>query len=87
MGGPCRYMSACSFHMAASITSKNLECDNEASLRPLFQQLLSKEEWDAAEAWRQERLVCRVIRFANGRIDCGLGCPSFPIYQGARGLN
>ena len=66
---------------------ENLECDNEASLRPLFQQLLSKEEWDAAEAWRQVRLVCRIIRFANGRIDCSLGCPSFPIYQGARGLN
>jgi hypothetical protein len=55
---------------------ENLECDNEASLRPLFQQLISNEEWDAAEAWRHERLVCRVIRFADGRIDCSRGCPA-----------
>ena len=66
---------------------ENLERDNEASLRPLFLQLLSKDEWDAAEAWRHEKLVCRVIRFANGRIDCSLDCPNSPVYQGARGLN
>jgi hypothetical protein len=65
---------------------ENLECDNEASLRLLFQQLLSKKEWDAAEAWRHEKLVCRVIRFANGRIDCGLDCPRTPVYQSVRGL-
>jgi hypothetical protein len=59
---------------------ENLECDNEASLRPLFQKLISKEEWDAAEAWRHERLVCRVIRFANGRIDCSPECPALPSY-------
>ena len=28
---------------------ENLECDNEASLRPLFQKLISRGEWDAAE--------------------------------------
>ena len=56
---------------------ENLECDNEASLRPLFQKLISRGEWDAAEAWRHEKLVCRVMKFANGRIDCSVGCPSF----------
>jgi hypothetical protein len=65
---------------------ENLECENEASLRPLFQQLLAREEWDAAEAWRHDRLVCQVIRFANGRIDCSLGCPRSPVHQSARGL-
>jgi hypothetical protein len=56
---------------------ENLECDNEASLRLLFQKLISGDKWDAAEAWRHEKLVCRVIRFANGRIDCSVGCPAF----------
>jgi hypothetical protein len=57
---------------------ENLECDNEASLRPLFQRLLSKEEWDAAEAWRQERLVCRVIRFANVESIAALAVLALP---------
>jgi hypothetical protein len=55
---------------------ENLECDNEASLRPLFQKLISREKWDAAEAWRHEKLVCRVMRYVNGRIDCSLECPA-----------
>jgi hypothetical protein len=65
---------------------ENLECSNEASLRPLLQQLLAEEEWDAAEAWRHDKLVCQVIRFGDGRIDCSLDCPRSPVYQSARGL-
>ena len=66
---------------------ENLECDNEASLRPLFQQLLTWKEWDAAEAWKHDRLVCQVIRFGNGRVDCSLACPRSLVYESARGLN
>ena len=54
----------------------NIECDDEVSLRPLFVDLILDGEWDAIEAWRHERLVCRVLRFADGRIDCSPECPA-----------
>ena len=55
---------------------ENIEREAQGSLRTLFQHLLSEGEWDAAEAWRHDRLVCQVVRFAPGRFDCSLDCPA-----------
>ncbi len=54
---------------------ENIERETEGSLRFLFREMLAQGEWDAAEAWKDDRLVCRVMRFANGRIECSLDCP------------
>ena len=55
---------------------ENIERETEGSLRALFQLMLSEGEWDAAEAWRDDRLVCQVVRFAPGRFDCSVDCPA-----------
>ena len=54
---------------------ENLECSADTHLSALLQQQLSIEHWHIAEAWRQDNLVCRVVRFPDGQIDCSPDCP------------
>ena len=45
---------------------ENTECETESCLKVKFEQLLSSEAWDAAEAWLSGNLVCRWARLPNG---------------------
>jgi hypothetical protein len=47
----------------------NVECDTEGSLRSLLQRILRDSQWDAAEAWKGSRLVCRLEIDTDGISD------------------
>ena len=55
---------------------ENIECDTTASLRRLFGEMLSEGAWEAVEGWKNDKLVCRVERSAEGRIGCSSDCPA-----------
>jgi hypothetical protein len=44
---------------------ENLECDNVATLRSVLERLLSDREWDAAQAWKHDRLICEVGKLSE----------------------
>jgi hypothetical protein len=39
---------------------ENLACDSVATLRSVLERLFSDGEWDAAQAWNRDRLICEV---------------------------
>jgi hypothetical protein len=39
---------------------ENLECDTVATLRYMLENLLADGEWEAVQAWKNDRLICEV---------------------------
>ena len=44
---------------------ENLEADADHSIKALLQERLADEEWEAAEAWRDDVLICRAVRVGS----------------------
>ncbi|HZT18366.1 MAG TPA: hypothetical protein VFA23_03125 [Dongiaceae bacterium] len=64
---------------------ENIERDTEASLRSKLLNMLCDGEWEAAEAWRDDRLVCRALRLANG--SCSVGFSPDAIEEASTSLH
>ena len=39
---------------------ENIDAEGDSYIRAVLTAMMSTEEWDAAEAWRGEVLVCRI---------------------------
>ena len=44
---------------------ENLAADAEHSIEALLQEKLAEGEWEAAEAWRDDVLICRAVRVGS----------------------
>ena len=44
---------------------ENLEADADHSIKALLQERLADEEWEAAEAWQDDVLICRAMRVGS----------------------
>ena len=40
---------------------ENIESDSDEAIRALLSQRVAAENWEAAEAWAQDKLVCRMV--------------------------
>ena len=43
---------------------ENLEADSDQSVLLLLEERFAEEDWEAAEAWRDDALICRAMRAA-----------------------
>jgi hypothetical protein len=56
----------CFFFAAGQIEYwENIESDSDEAIQALLSQRLSAENWEAAEAWAQDKLVCRIVGPCN----------------------
>jgi hypothetical protein len=56
----------CFFFAAGQIELwENIESDSDAAIQALLSQRLATENWEAAEAWTQDKLVCRIVGPCN----------------------
>ena len=44
---------------------ENLEADADHSIEALLEEKLAEGEWEAAEAWRDDVLICRAVRVGS----------------------
>ena len=52
----------CLFFAAGRIDYwENIKSDSDAAIEVLLRQQLSTENWEAAEAWARDKLICRII--------------------------
>jgi hypothetical protein len=52
----------CFFFAAGRIEYwENIESNSEGAMQALLSQRLSAENWEAAEAWSQDQLICRIV--------------------------
>jgi hypothetical protein len=40
---------------------ENIKSDSDTAIEVLLRQRLSTENWEAAEAWTQDKLICRIL--------------------------
>jgi hypothetical protein len=64
----------CFFFAAGRIEYwENIESDSDGAIEAVIKQRLSAENWEAAEAWAQDKLICRiaapVCRPVSGVVD------------------
>ena len=60
----------CFFFTADRIACwENIESDSQVAIEALIKQRLSEESWEAAEAWAQNKLVCRISAAAGRSPD------------------
>ena len=65
----------CFFFAAGRIDYwENIESDSDAAIEVLLSQRLAAGNWEAAEAWAQDKLICRVV--------APVGRPVSPIFHG-----
>ena len=48
---------------------ENIESNSAEQIKVLLEQRLAAENWEAAEAWLQDRLICRIVAVASFRED------------------
>ena len=52
----------CFFFAAGRIDYwENIESDSDAAIEVLLSQRLAAGNWEAAEAWAQDKLICRIV--------------------------
>ena len=52
----------CFFFAAGRIEYwENIESDSEEAIQVLLTRQLCAENWEAAEAWSQDQLICRIV--------------------------
>jgi hypothetical protein len=79
----------CFFFSAGRIEYwENIESNSDGAIQALLSQRLSTEYWEAAEAWAQDKLICRIAapvgRPVSARVDGSLVHDLLPSDAAAR---
>jgi hypothetical protein len=48
---------------------ENIDAEGDSCIRAVLTAMMSTKEWDAAEAWRGEALVCRIEAGPNSGLE------------------
>ena len=61
MSQKCQYRSFVFFAAGRIDYWENIESDADAAIEVLLSQRLAAGNWEAAEAWAQDKLICRIV--------------------------